>query len=91
MSDHFDTPIIDSLESLREGFLEELQRMAGEPRNKQWVKREDMEQAIRLVASGHFVTLACLAELLNRKPDTLRDNYLAPMVKEQELEMAFPQ
>jgi ribosomal 50S subunit-associated protein YjgA (DUF615 family) len=41
-------------------------------------------------AKGGFFTLRCLAELVNRKPDTLRDQYLKTLVRQRQLNLAFP-
>jgi hypothetical protein len=34
--------------------------------------------------------LRCLAELVNRKPDTFRDQYLKMLVRKRQLNLAFP-
>jgi hypothetical protein len=42
------------------------------------------------LCARHFVTLRCLALLVNRKPETLRDQYLTKLVRERKLTLAFP-
>ena len=56
-------------------------------------KRKDVETTIIALCnkSGNkYLKLAQLAELLGRNADTLRKSYLSPMLKSQQLELAFP-
>lgn len=52
-------------------------------------KEPFMEGILRLCQFG-YITIADLALLLNKKADTLRKNYLNPLVKENKLELAYP-
>ena len=49
-----------------------------------------MKQVLLELLSDQFITLHCLAELVNRKPETLRGQYLSQMVRAGELTIAFP-
>ena len=40
------------------------------------------------LGAGHFVTLRCLVVMVNRKPDTLRDQYLKTLVRQRQLNLA---
>jgi hypothetical protein len=91
ISEHLDLPVIDDLSKLSLLLLEVLENgIAQEPRRKKKVGREVLISAILKVCDGHYVTLKCLAEIVNRKPIPLRNNYLTELVKEQKLSLAFP-
>ena len=52
--------------------------------------REILIAVILQLSAKQFVTLRCLATLVNRKPETLRDQYLTKLVRERKLALAFP-
>jgi hypothetical protein len=52
--------------------------------------RAAMEHTLLAVCAGHYLTLSALADLLHRKPVSLRNNYLTPMVRSRSLSLAFP-
>jgi hypothetical protein len=54
------------------------------------VDREVLTAVVLKLCANHFVTLRCLAALVNRKPETLRDQYLTKLVRERKLTLAFP-
>ena len=81
---------VDSLESLSPEYLESLQAMAERPRTKRRLSPEIMKEVVRHLTLGHFITIGCLAELMNRNSETLRGHHLAQMVKDGELRIAFP-
>ena len=83
-------PIIDDLGQLSQPLMARLELAAGEPRAKGKVDREVLIRVILALCAGRFVTLSCLAALVNRKPDTLRDQYLSRLVRERHLSLAFP-
>jgi hypothetical protein len=64
--------------------------MASEPRTKGKVDRQVLIDVLLELCDGRFVTLRCLAELVKRKPDTLRDQYLKTLVRHRQLNLAFP-
>ncbi len=56
-------------------------------------KRDDIEATIIALcdqSGDKYLKLAQLAELLGRNTDTLRKSYLSPMLKNQQLELAYP-
>lgn len=83
-------PIIDDLSVLSPRLRARLEVLASEPRTKRKVDREVLIAVVLELCSNHFVTLRCLATLVDRKPDTLRDQYLSKLVRERKLALAFP-
>lgn len=90
LSDQLSFPIIDDLTILSWTLRLRLEELAREPRAKGKISREKMIEVILGLCERHFVTLRCLAELVRRKPDTLRDQYLSVLVQERKLSLAFP-
>lgn len=90
LSDQLSFPIIDDLTILSWILRLRLEELASEPRAKGKISREKMIEVILGLCERHFVTLRCLAELVRRKPDTLRDQYLSVLVQERKLSLAFP-
>lgn len=90
LTTQLDLPVIDDLAILSGPFRNQLENLAAEPRAKKKVEREVLIQAVLTLCSGRFITLRCLAELVQRKPETLRDQYLSRLVKERKLMLAFP-
>ena len=89
-SEQLSLPIISDLGALSPALRQQLEKLADEPRSRKKLKRDVMEQVIMTVCSGHFITLQALAELLQRQPVSLRNEYLSPMVREKRLNLAFP-
>jgi ATP-dependent DNA helicase RecG len=83
-------PIVDDLEQLSATLRQDLELIAAEPRAKGRVDRASLTRVILSICTGRFVTLSCLAKLVARKPDTLRDQYLTKLVRERQLSLAFP-
>ncbi|MFH1044153.1 MAG: RNA-binding domain-containing protein [Pseudomonadota bacterium] len=90
LTDQLSLPIIDDLARLSVPLRQRLEAMAAEPRAKGKVNREKLIEVVLALCAEHFVTLRCLAELINRKPDTLRDQYLTGLVQARKLSLAFP-
>lgn len=87
---HLDAPIIDDLAVLEEGFRSLLEALAEEPRQKERLSAERMERVILSLCRDQFLTLSALAELVNRNPDGMRQQYLSKMVRTGEMVLAFP-
>lgn len=87
---HLDAPIIDNLAVLDEVFRELLEHLADEPRQKERLSSERMEQILLALCRDQFLTLSVLAELVCRNPDGLRQQYLSKMVRGGEMLLAFP-
>jgi len=90
LTDQLDAPVIDSLEKLVPAFREKLERLAAAPRAKGKLPAETMIEVVLAVCAGHYVTLSCLAQLVNRDSDAFRQQYLKPLAKEGKLRLAFP-
>ncbi len=84
-------PIVDSLEELSSSLLQSIEASAILPRTSKRISRPDMESVLSNILKGHYMKLECIASLVDRKPDFLRESYLSPMVKQGRLELAFPQ
>jgi ATP-dependent DNA helicase RecG len=90
IADSLALPIIDDIAALAPVFRGTLERIAAVPRSKGKVDREVLIAVVLQLCARHFVTLRCLALLVNRKPETLRDQYLTRLVRERKLTLAFP-
>lgn len=90
LTGQLDAPVIDSLKKLVPAFREKLEELAAEPRAKGKLPVETMKAVVLAVCSGHYMTLSCLAELVNRDSDAFRQQYLKPLAKDGKLRLAFP-
>lgn len=90
IADSLALPIIDDIAALAPALRGSLEAIALEPRSKGKVDREVLIAVVLRLCARHFVTLRCLALLVNRKPETLRDQYLTKLVRERKLILAFP-
>jgi len=83
-------PVIEDLRCLTSEFRSRLEGLAAEPRMKRKVSHGVMKSVILRLCADHFVTLRCLAALVQRKPESLREQYLRQLVHERKLILAFP-
>ena len=90
MPDLLARPIIDDLGRISSDLRTNLEEMAAEPRTKKKMTPEALRFVILQLCAQHFITLRCLAALVNRKPESLRDQYLIQLVRERKLTLAFP-
>jgi len=90
VTDQLPLPVINDLQRLSPTLRESLEALAAEPREKKKIPKHDLEAVILAVCKGHYLTLQTLAELLHRKPASLRNGYLSPMVRARTLSLAFP-
>ena len=90
ISEQLSLPVVDDLEPLSQAMRARLEGMAAEPRAKGKVDRQVLIDVVLQLCEGRFVTLRSLAELVHRKPDTLRDQYLKMLVRQRQLNLAFP-
>ena len=88
--DQVSLPVVDDLETRSVPLHSRLGGMASEPRAKGKVDRQVLIDVVLQLCERRFVTLRCLAELVNRNPDTLRDQYLKTLVRQRQLNLAFP-
>ena len=84
------THFVDSLDALSPEYLHKMERLAIGPRAKRRFPGDEMKKVLVELCSGHFVTLACLAKLVRRNQNNLRERYLSGLVKTGELKIAFP-
>ena len=89
IADSLALPIIDDIAALAPALRGSLEAIALEPRSKGKVDREVLIAVVSRLCARHFVTLRCLALLVHRKPETLRDQYLTKLVRERKLTLAF--
>jgi len=82
--------VVDDLESLSKAFRSRLEGMASASRANGKVDRQVLIDVVLQLCEGRFVTLRCLVELVNRKPDTFRDHYLKMLIRQRQLNLAFP-
>jgi len=90
LADQLTLPVVDDVSRLSPRLRAHFESLASEPRAKGKVDREVLIGVVLALCSERFVTLRCLAELVNRKPDTLRDQYLSKLVRDRKLSLAFP-
>jgi hypothetical protein len=90
ITDQLPLPVIDDLDILTWVLRTRLETIAAEPRAKRKVNREVLVAVVLQLCANHFVTLRCLAAIVSRKPETLRDEYLTKLVRERKLTLAFP-
>jgi ATP-dependent DNA helicase RecG len=90
LSDKLDAPVLDDLNKLTPAFREGLETCAAEARNKRKLPTELMQGIILRLCSDQYVKLSCLAELVDRKPRPLRQQYLKPLTDAKKLRLALP-
>ncbi len=90
ISKYHELRFIDRLEAISGAKIEELGALAELPRQKMKISREEMTEVLLQLCKGHFITLAALAQLVDRKPNALRDAHLTPLRKAGRLLLAFP-
>lgn len=90
ISEQLALPVVDDLEALSQAFRSPLEGLASQTRAKGKVDRQVRIDVLLQLCKGRFITLRCLAELLHRKPDTLREQYLKTLVRQRQLNLAFP-
>jgi len=83
-------PLLDDLSKLSPVFRARLEAMAALPRTKKKLPREQLREVLINLCRDQFVCLRALAELVGRKPDALRNEYLTPMVRDVVMALAFP-
>ncbi|MFM7831816.1 MAG: hypothetical protein ACKPJD_08495, partial [Planctomycetaceae bacterium] len=90
LSPQLDAPVIDSLECLAPALREELESLVADPRAKGKLPKDAMQSVILDLCRGHYITLSCLAKLVNRDSDAFRQQHLKPLAKDSKLKLAFP-
>lgn len=84
-------PLIDGLENLDHGLQADLRRIAELVRDKGKVPLDRTREIIAQLCHGRYLTIRVLAHLLGRNETYLRQSVLNPMVRQKQLQRAFPQ
>ena len=88
---HFlDKPFIDDLDALSDGFRHELEVLTAPSRAQRRLETEVMKALLVQLCAGHYLSVAVMEKLLGRKAQSIRQNYLKPMVDARQLKLAFP-
>ncbi len=90
ISQHIGRPIVDDIEKISEDLKNNLFNMALDARAKKRCSTELLKRIILDICTDRYITISALSELLQRKPGTLRGQYLSQLVKSKQLIMAFP-
>ncbi|EBI1058069.1 putative DNA binding domain-containing protein [Salmonella enterica] len=85
-----DKPFIDDLDVLNEGFRNELEALAAPSREHRRLEAGVMKELLVQLCDGHYLSVAVMEILLGRKAQSIRQNYLKPMVDSKQLKLAFP-
>lgn len=83
-------PFVDKLDTLTDEFSLRLNALGAQARAQSRLDVDTMKQLISALCKGHYIPVSVLEVLLGRKPQSLRQNYLKPMVTDGVLKMAFP-
>lgn len=90
LSSQLDAPVLDALDHLAQEFRAKLEEIAKLPRTRKKVPKAAMEDVIVELCTSHYITGTCVAMLVGRDPDALRQQYLKPLVQAGRLRFAFP-
>lgn len=90
ISKKIDKPFVDKLDALNEEFRLGLNALGTKAREQRRLDVDTMQQLIISLCRGHYISVSVLESLLDRKAQSLRQNYLKPMVSGGMLKMAFP-
>lgn len=71
-------------------YYQQLQEIAQPVRSKGNTDKEIVKQVIVKLCSEYYLSLRTLAELLGRKPDSIRNHDVNPMIEEGLLEPKYP-
>ncbi|MCG6118891.1 MAG: putative DNA binding domain-containing protein [Aquimonas sp.] len=90
ISPHLDAPMVDDLEALSTSHLHELIQAADRARTMGKLPRDEMESILLALCKDQYVTRSCLADLVQRDANALRQQYLSRLVAAERLKLAFP-
>jgi len=82
--------IFDSLNSMEDELKESLNAIAKPVIDSKRFPKQELKIIVKELCAEKYLTLAVLAELLNRTEDYIRKDILNPMVDQEELLRAFP-
>ncbi|WP_341210265.1 RNA-binding domain-containing protein [Alteromonas stellipolaris] len=90
ISDRLNKPFVDELDELTEAFRVELNALGAQAREHSRLDTDTMKQLINELCKGHYISVSVLEVLLDRKAQSIRQNYLKQMIADGVLQMAFP-
>ncbi|MEZ2577972.1 Fic family protein [Buttiauxella ferragutiae] len=85
-----DKPFIDDLEVLNAEFRACLEDLTAPSREHRRLDTEGMKELLMDLCNGHYLSVSVMEILLGRKAQSIRQNYLKPMVDAKQLKLAFP-
>lgn len=90
LAPQLDAPVVDDLEALSTSHRQALIQAADRARTMGKLPRDEMESILLALCKDQYVTRACLADLVQRDANALRQQYLTPLVAAERLRLAFP-
>lgn len=85
-----DKPFVDDLNALNSTFRHILEELASPSRLHRRLEKEVMKKILINLCDGHYMSVSVMEILLERKSQSIRQNYLKPMVDSKQLKLAFP-
>lgn len=85
-----DKPFIDNVDLLTHQFRQKLEILTELSRSNGRLDTEVMKDIIVRLCDGHYLSVSVMERLLGRKSQSIRQNYLKPMVDAKQLRLAFP-
>lgn len=82
--------LVERLDDLSISYRKELLTIAQPAHEKMRLPPTQMEEIILKLCSKQYISLNALSELLNRRVDSLRQQYLSSLVKRKALLLAYP-
>ncbi|MEG1258148.1 MAG: hypothetical protein RSD12_03850 [Akkermansia sp.] len=76
----------NSTQSVEATLLESTKKVLG----RKWIRRSDLEDAIKDLCADNWMTCIHMADLLGRSPRSLQQNILRPMVEHGLLDLKYP-
>ncbi|MEG0836460.1 MAG: putative DNA binding domain-containing protein [Akkermansia sp.] len=76
----------NSTQSVEATLLESTKKVLG----RKWIRRSDLEDAIKDLCAENWMTCIHMADLLGRSPRSLQQNILRPMVEHGLLDLKYP-
>ena len=90
ISELLDRPFSDDLDVLGVEFCAFLEAMAAPSKEHRRFDTEVMKELLLRLCDGHYLSGSVMEILLGRKAQSIRQNYLKPMVDAKQLKLAFP-
>lgn len=85
-----DKPFVDDVSALSDEFRRKLEALTAASREHRRLDTEVMKSLLIRLCEGHYLSVSVMEILLGRKAQSIRQNYLKPMVDSRQLKQAFP-